>query len=492
MMPTTCTEKRMHLFKGRRLSRVEIALTLHRILLLFIAITGSIISSLSVAQSATTPNIAETASLQPDWQAINKRYADLSNQYFKALTKSPANKIKRIKNIEKLFKKVNAQKEQLPLLATATIIHNLDTIKEEIDSKEALFFLQYLLERNIYPAAKEIAREAIEYGSPFTQSKTHYQLSLYFFDQGNVKKTIKNLTAIDIQDALTKREQEYATLIFAISLQRDKKHREAMAIYSKIEKTSYYYGYAKLNEAIALLRQGWWTDGQLAIEAALSSDIPKELRELANRMILVLGYSQLQNEFYRNARNTFRKIDLESQYVNKALMGIGLCALNQKDYFGAINAFSRLQDTQADELSVLETYLLIPLTYQRLKDLESASALYTEAIAYYANQKLAQAKILDGINAIQYGDSPSEILAQLMQQQPLPDIVKSNFSHLLSFDLAHTSGTLRTDLIDLRIEFEKSIASLIEQATHQKIEYIQSYESQSQYGLAKLYDRNQK
>src|SRR5690606_31020616 len=183
------------------------------------------------------------------------------------------------------------------------------------------------------------------------------------FERKAWDKAQQYLSAIEVQNALTKAESDYTSIMRGIILQMHKKHRESVKHYDSITDTSDYYTYAQLNKAIAFIRQGWWTDAHIAINDALKKNTPKKLTELNNRLYLVLGYSQLQHEFYRDARQTFRNIALDSQYVNRALLGIGLCALHQGDFVGALNAFKLLQSKQQDDIFVTESYLLLAFVY---------------------------------------------------------------------------------------------------------------------------------
>ena len=423
---------------------------------------------------------------QTNWDELNSRFAEFAQSYYSTLTKRLGKQIAEEQDIKVLHRSIKQLQEQgRDDIAIASAIKNKQLIADNLDQKEGLALLNLILENNLKPVADYIIEDALTFGDPFTNATVNYNLGLHYFQNNQVTKAQQHFSAIEAKEALTQKQQDYATLIFGVSLQQNKQHRQAAKLYQQLDKKSYYYGYAKLNEAVGYIRQGWWTDAQIVINQALESDMPDELKELSNRLLLVMGYSQLQNEFYRNARQTFRKISLDSQYVARALLGLGLCALNQKDYSGAMNLFTRLQELGTNELPVLETYVLIPLTFERMNDLESASALYTEAIAFFEKAQLQQQKELRDLSAFGAANLAPETLASV------PQGADANFLWLQSKDVSASNKTLQKEHAALLNAYDQAITEYIRHSKQETIDFVQSYQSQSQYGLAKLYDDNQ-
>ncbi len=370
-------------------------------------------------------------------------------------------------------------------LANAVILANFSLIKKNIDHKSMPFFLAQLLEHNIWQGAQSLVDTALARGSLATKSEVNYLLGEYYFTHDDLAQAIKHLTAIESSRPLSQDERDYATLIFGIALQKEKKHRQALKIYQKIKTGSSYFGHSRLNMAIAHIRQEWWTDAQIAIDEALEVTPPKGQEEINNRLLLVLGYSQLQNEFYRNARETFRKISLNSDYMNRALHGIGLCAISQKDYLGAINAFSRLRNSDSNELVVLESHLLIPYTYNRVGDLDKAALGYSEAIAFYENitrEMNARRLLLNASNS-------AEINAQAVAS--LPPYMQENYRMLTNLNAQQSSPAIQAKIKSAKDKLHRIITKTLIVNLDETSKHVKSYLSQSQYGLAKLYDTPQ-
>ncbi len=452
--------------------------TLHiwKTLLILSAVVLLISLSLTSHSGTNTRN-------QNEFEKLQKEVADLSHLYYQEAAKELKGTFY-IKRSVKALKStvVNLVSNNQHALANAVILANFPLIKKHIDSREMPIFLAQLLKHNIWKSADSLAKHGLDNGRYFSQSKIHYLLAEYYFSQNHIDKSIKHLTSIESSKPLTKNERDYATLLFGITLQKQKKHREALKIYEKIAPESEFYGHSRLNIATAHIRQGWWTDAQIAIEEALQQNAPESQKEINNRLLLILGYSQLQNEFYRNARNTFRRVSLDSQYMNRALHGIGLCALSQKDFPGAINAFSRLQTLVNSELPSLESYLLVPYTYNRMDNIDQAAAGYAEAIAFY---EIRSRELNAQITALRENLS-APILPDMLAL--LPDIEKQTHQMLNELDIEQSHTSTQKKIHKLKAKLNRHLATKVIGALQVKSENIKSYLSQSQYGLAKLYD----
>ncbi len=450
--------------------------TLHiwKILLILSAIT--LLISLSFTSQAST-------SSQKEFETLQKEVAVLSHLYYQEAAKELKGTFY-IKRSVKALKStiINLVNNNQHALANAVILANFPLIKKHIDSREMPIFLAQLLKHNIWKSADNLAQHGLNNGRYFSQSKIHYLLAEYYFSQNNIDKTVEHLTSIESSKPLSKKERDYATLLFGISLQKKKKHREALKIYDKIIPESEYYGHSRLNIATAHIRQGWWTDAQIAIEEALQQKAPESQKEINNRLLLILGYSQLQHEFYRNARKTFRRVSLDSQYMNRALHGIGLCALSQKDFPGAINAFSHLQTIENTELPTLESYLLVPYTYNRMDNLDQAAAGYSEAIAFYEIKTRELNAQVDAIRENLSAPIQPDMLALL------PDIEIQTHQMLNELDIEQSHHTTQKKIRELKAKLNRHLATKVIGALQKKSENLKSYLSQSQYGLAKLYD----
>ncbi len=433
-----------------------------------------------------SPSEQETSLAQTHYDLF-QRFADSSNAYYIEASRELAGTIyvkKDIKSLHKTVEKLISGENHV--LANAVILANFSKVLSELNSNHSPYFLKQLLDHDIWQSAHTLSERIFERGNLYTRSRAHYYLGQYFFDRGVVNETFKHLSAIEESKALTPKQRDYATLMFGISLQKIKKHRDAVKVYEKVPSDSHYYSYAQLNIAVAYIRQGWWTDAKIAIDKALEIETKNnDIEEMNNRLLVVLGYSQLQNEFYRDARKTFRRVSLESTYVNRALLGLGLCALAQRDYEGAVNAFERLRQRPGNSLPVLEASLMVPYSLDSMGALDEAAINYSEAIAFFENKlrNLQEEK-----NALKFSDGTRLKEVWVNQSSPL---IKRYYAYFDKFELDRVSAQLRNQILSLKKEFREEIVAQAITRNASQYNSVRSYLSQSQYGLAKLYDTQQ-
>ncbi|WP_027328442.1 tetratricopeptide repeat protein [Marinimicrobium agarilyticum] len=238
-------------------------------------------------------------------------------------------------------------------------------------------------------------------------------------DWASVQKTLPTLSQ---HYALSETQRLYLRLVQGLNWQRQGQHRRAIEVYEAFQPGEPYYAEARTNLAIAYLKQDWWSDAQRELMQLLTEDIDAESK---NRLRMMLGLSQLQQGFYRDARETFGTLDQDSRYAAFAWRGIGLSALHLQDYTGALNAFLQLKALNHPALP--DGPFLVAFTYDQMNRLTLAQASYQEALLHY------QAKL---------------------------------------------------QTIDRQLEDNPS-----NQALKERREQIHTYLSQSQYGLATIYDR---
>jgi hypothetical protein len=288
----------------------------------------------------------------------------------------------------------------------------------------------------------------------------------------------------------------YAYLLKGVALQELKKHREAIRYYKKVASDSPYYREAQLNIAIASIRQGWWTDANNIIKKVTGDTVPTGHDEILNRLQLVLGYALLQREYYRNARDEFRKISLKSRYTNRALLGIGLTATNQGDYIGGLNALSILKQKKTFDLSVDESYLLLPYVYDKLQQEITVSASYTEAMNYYQNRIKSIENLIGTHKTFLPENYDRETSTLTINDNRLdygsiyPSSFIENYRLLLRLADRTISGNESKQIQNLLTKYDNSYQRIINTLLEQRLSYLNSYLNQSRYGFARFLDSN--
>lgn len=452
---------------------------LHAICICFILFTLNIMPSVAANANDTITKTEE--------EQLKQEFNELSQRYYLNVSRSMANTTPAT-SIKALTKTVKMLENSGDITrAVATIINNKPILVKHSSYKEINDIIEFLLRHNLLTLAEEYYQHITMNADVYVTSKTDYLFARYHFSHQDYPTTIRYATSISLAEVLSPEQKDYTTLIFGASLQEMQKHREAIPVLQTIPSDSIYYPYAQLNIAIANIRQGWWTDGHLAIKNALKGKVSKNTndlinKEFKNRLHLVLGYSQFQNEFYRNARDSFRKIELDSIYINRGLLGLGLSALSQKDYNAALNAFSYLKDSKTIDLTHIEAHIMLPYTYETMGEIEQATALYTESIAFF------EKKVLDITQQnLQLTNLPVEALITECKQHN--KTVAQMLSAVQTILTEASNDNLHTNMTTFLLKLKGACATISTYANATMIENIQSYQSQSQFALARLYDK---
>ena len=328
-------------------------------------------------------------------QSLDNDFQKVSNQLYTSL----ASNLSECRNRSKSLKQLNLQIEQLKIqnksiIAVCLIKKNFSLIKNNIDSKEVFPIFQFLLDNNNIKLANTLYITAKNESDNSLVSSISFKYARYYVKRKKWKKVLRYVKGI--YNDLSAEDANLARLFTGIALQKTKKHRIAVKLYSDIPKTSQYYPAARLNIATAYIRQDWWTDAHIKLNEILENKKFKTHNEMINRLYLVLGYSLLRKEFYRDSREAFRNIELDSMYFNKALLGIVLTATSQEDYISALNAINILTKKTSYDLSVDESHLLLPYIYEKLNQDLTASASYTKAQSYYQERIKNLTKVKEG------------------------------------------------------------------------------------------------
>jgi len=183
------------------------------------------------------------------------------------------------------------------------------------------------------------------------------------------------------------------------------------------------------------------------------------------------------------------------------MLGISLAAASQGDNVGSLNILNILQQKDPYALSVEETYLLQPYVYEKLGQYKTASASYSIALAYYQKRIHEINSIIKNINQT----NPDEALANLnhiknntltiennkidISQKHLIFFIR-NLKELKRFESSIMNPELLNNVTNLGKKYNMMLKNIIIAALEKRTGYLKSYQNQSQYGLARLYDNS--
>ena len=432
-----------------------------------------------------------------DIQSLEKSFHSISNKFYLSLTKNLIqckDRARSLKSLNIQLKKLSNDKKGV--VGICLIQNNFAFIEKNIDNKEVFDIVNFLLNRNNIFLANKIYKAAKNEGESSLIANISFIYAKYYIKRKEWQKALLHIKGT--YNALTPEDAELARLYTGIALQKLKKHRLAIKVYSKIIKGSKYYSSARLNIATAYIRQDWWTDAHNEINNLINDKNLKKNNETINRLYLVLGYSLLHKEFYRDSREAFRNIEIDSVYFNKALLGIALTATNQEDYIGALNAINILKEKQGYDLSVDESHLLLPYIYEKLNQNLTASASYTDAQTYYQERikKINLIKTHNNIDAKEILKNNHKIniennIIDASKYYPVSFLENSTHLDELSIYKSHIKDkALLKKFNHLKNKHASSLAEITSVVFDTRLTYLESYMNQSRFGLARLFDNS--
>jgi hypothetical protein len=435
---------------------------------------------------------------------LEQQYKVLSEALYKHYINEHKSRFTRSDDINDLYQKVLKSSEaKNPIDSVAHILNNLKTILDNLDNTQILYFIEKLLDHNELNTAITLLAAAEQKADNFNLSKIYFLFAKYYFQREEWIACAQHLSSALTNNTLPELDRDYAFILSGIILQKNKRHRVASNYYEKVPKDSEYYNYAQLNNALVNIRQGWWTDAHIIINGIIDSKEQKKREnknkpndELTNRLYVVLGYSMLRNEFYRYARESFRNVNLNSQYSNQALLGIGLSAIGQEDFIGALNAFTRLKEETIANIYIDESHLLSAFTYDKLRQSMTASTAYSEAIEYFQSRI---ENINNKIEAIQAGNIKTfknivnQAISIEIQGQDLtkeyPQSLLNEFRDLQALQEKIQNPKHLTDITSLKNQYLDTFKKIANNKLRNDIDHINSYLNQSRFGLAQVYDK---
>ena len=431
-------------------------------------------------------------------KAVDSEYRDLSSEIYEqhalllSNTKSNTNKSSYIDFSTALSKQIKTKQY---FKAMTNIYKNLGLIKENAYNDSVITIVEFLLEQNDFNTASVLTQVINDEAEEYVYAKVKLLFAKYHNDR---KEWQAVLSSLDIEfELLTDDDIAHAYLLKGIALQRLKQHRKAITFYEQVSKSSSFYVLAQINSALAYIRQDWWSDAHNIINNLLNNGALLVDEEMANRLFLILGYSLLNKEYYRESRESFRNISLDSQYTNKALLGISLAAIGQGDNNGALNTAKILNQKDSTELTRQESFLLLPHIYNSLEQYVTANTSYTVAINHYENainllnQQIAiNASSLSGSTREDGSLDVNTLMSQFQLDELYPAFFFKNYVQLIYLKKNTFSEQSLTKIDGLLIKYNQLLLLSVENSLTQKIAAVQSYLSQARFGLAQLYDKD--
>ncbi|RYY77082.1 MAG: hypothetical protein EOO52_06235 [Gammaproteobacteria bacterium] len=442
----------------------------------------------STALAAT--NEKAISSNSEDGRELESSYNAAITQAYQELSGNAAFSIESRQFNVLLDKVTAAHKNKNPEQVLGLILNNMSIIKGSYTNKQIPDLVNIALQNHSLSVARNV-RMAIEAQAPRAIVATcDYEIANYLSQQNSWDEALAIIKTLDLSNDLSSINADKAFIIWGAALQHTKKHRQAIEYYQRIKTDSPLYPLAQLDTALVYIRQDWWTDAQIAMQNAVKAN-GESFNEFTNRIYTTLGFSQLQQGFYRNARDSFRKVKIKSEYADQALLGLGMAALNQEDFVGAFNAFDQLKKRQQPTTPVEQSYLMAAFTLTKLKQNKSAAAAYTEAQIYYENKvnlfsNAANQLVSPANNDVQL--QISNLTNEGFKESPAGSAYAwqlKTLARLLAYPISeNTKANIANSYSKIANAYQTDTKSNLDA----KISVLNSYLNQSRFGLTKLYD----
>lgn len=390
-------------------------------------------------------------------------------------------------SLEQLLSRINnASSPESKLAIVTTVVQHLAAVEGYANERHFASVVSFLLAIGMESVAERLLFAAEHDASEYGLATVRLAFARYYADNALWDQAIQQLSAIAINNLLAPLEADHAYLIYGLALQGKKQHRESVDYYRRVSKDSPHYRLAQLNTALAYIRQDWWTDAEMAIDLALSSQT-NQPDDISDRLHTVLGFSQIQYGFYRRARDSFRNVRVDGAHANRALLGLGLSALHQNDVVAALNAFDHLKAGDRNDLSVAEAYLLSAYSLSQIRKTASASASYAEAIAFYQQYISRIEQQTKSLDASAVFNHQSMMSVSAMSAPADANLIFVWLQRLELLDvLSAQSDSPKIEA--LRREVSHALNQHAKEALSRRQKILESYLNQAHFGLATLYD----
>ncbi len=232
--------------------------------------------------------------------------------------------------------------------------------------------------------------------------------------------------------------------------------------------------YARFNLGVALVRHGREQDGTRLLaqigagkvqpdhvgwarriftpwywlfrKRRMSEDISyDEHQALTDKANLALGFAYLQNEAPAEAAEALLRIEADSPWASKALLGQGWAHAAMGNYQAALEPWGSLRDGDRFDPAVQESLLAVPYALGKMRNQDAAVDGYSAAIASF-NDEMQRLDALGGsLDQGQFLDqvleqAPVDQLGWFFELTELPDTPQSRYLYQLLADHSFQEG----------------------------------------------------
>jgi len=286
----------------------------------------------------------------------------------------------------------------------------------------------------------------------------------------------------------------YKYILYGISLQGMNKNKEAIEYYNKVHYKSTYYATAQINMALLYKHNGLNNNSIDIINKILTNPDIVITKQIKNHIYLILGYLYNNEHKYIKSNEVFKKIELNSIYSSRAIIGLLLNAIELNDLKSLEKLSLTLIKNDKFDLPGDESYLIKAFSYSSQGEHNKSIAAYSDAINHYK-------KRIESIDNIIYQFKPlviNEIINKhifvisdnkidLLEYFPIEFF--NHYAELIKMkrtvsDLMGKNNYMYYSTYELHSKYSEIINKLLIKKLSDRSKYLMDYLIQSRYGLA--------
>lgn len=431
------------------------------------------------------------STLSADLERLDNRFRAFSSELYQNYVGKNGRGAEVIDNPVRLETRVRAllaQGDQLG--AIATITRNKALVLSRVNRNVVEGFIKLLLDHNEWQLANELHAHIKDSGLGFQVINVNYVFAKFHFRRSEWALCIKALQKIS-RGRIASANMDFYNLMYGISLQQVGRYEQAIKYYRLVTPASGYRGYSELNETSSRLNQKSSLEQIEMLQSQLTNKAMPMPHEVSDYLSLLAGYHFLEKGQLEAARAAFGRVSTRSRYFNRALLGVAYVVSQQKDYSRALSYALMLKKKDSTGLAVDESYLLSADILSKSQRLKMASAAYSEAMEYYGD-RIQQ---IDNFLGAEMGsDAVFELVSDidLMHEYPEARSLFDNMKHLGVFlvesDQFASDHDFYRQISQLYSEYSTIIEAMVKRYMKQRRSYLESYLSQSRFGLVQMFD----
>lgn len=332
-----------------------------------------------------TPRAAEASSRLHDIQVATKRASlELNRELRTSHLKPPAKFTESVGRNR--YAEAVRDLDREDYLDTITALES-GAFGGEIDARQASLFRVWLLAAYGLPRAAEsvLDQSPASEASAEARGDALLQVAEAYYGQGAYRDTTRVLRRV--RNEIPEEPLPDNLVLQAQAAMASGRFEAAAQILSNLAAAGEARGYARYNLAVALFRAGRPAEGAVELERLgrvnAGDDEALALRDRAN---VALGFRLVEQGRAREAEAVFERVRADGPFSREALLGLGWAEWRQQNWRRSLVPWSKLQQLNPADESVVEAWAMIPEALIELGSYARAVDQYRETIRVLSQQ----------------------------------------------------------------------------------------------------------